>query len=77
MILKNGSRFYFQICAAFMTNVILLHRSGTIFEKAIPQSPSEIFKRKGSSYFFKTFFLQYCVKVTQMNFDDFSSHLLF
>ena len=55
MILKNGPRFYFQICAAFMTNVILLHRLGTIFEKAIPQSPLEIFKRKGSSYFFKTF----------------------
>ena len=46
MILKNGSQFYFQICAAFMTNVILLHRSGTIFEKAIPQSPSEIFREK-------------------------------
>lgn len=60
MILKNGSRFYFQICAAFMTNVILLHRSGTIFEKAIPQSPSEIFKRKGSSYFFKTFSYSMC-----------------
>ena len=68
MILKNGSRFYFQICAAFMTNVTLLHRA-LYLRRQSHRALWKFLREKVRVISSRPFPTVLCK--TQMNFDDF------